>query len=261
VRIAWEALGDGDALLLIHGLGYDRDGWGPALYLLARQFEVVAFDNRGVGRSDRPPGPYTTTAMADDAAAVLDAAGVSRAHVLGTSLGGMIAQDLALRHRERVQSIVLSSTTPGGERAYPTPQVTVDLFAAFAADPSAEQLLRLVENALSPETVSSRPELVEEILRYRLEHAPAPEPWLAQAEAGRTFSSLDALPRLALPCLVTHGTDDNVVDHRNAELLVRALPHAELHLMPKTGHLGFWERASEFAARVSDFLGRHGSTQ
>ena len=96
MKIAWERHGAGPPLLLIHGLGYARWGWEPVVEPLARSFDVILFDNRGIGESDAPAGPYTAAQMAGDALQVLDEAGVERAHVLGTSLGGMVAQELAL---------------------------------------------------------------------------------------------------------------------------------------------------------------------
>lgn len=256
VRLAWDEAGAGEPILLIHGLGYDRRGWGPAPGILAARFRVITFDNRGVGESDAPPGPYTTAEMAADAAAVLDVAGVERAHVVGTSLGGMIAQELGLTYRHRVETLVLSATTPGGDDAFPMPEASVELYAALADDPSPENLRRVVENSLSERTVATRPELVEEILRYRLDHRPGPTAWLAQASAARTFASRTALAALDTPTLLIHGTDDNVVDPRNAELLARAIPDVELVLVPGTGHLGYWERATHFADTVADFLTR-----
>ena len=122
----WAELQGGEpALLLIHGLGYAGSwGWRPVLEPLARSFRVIAFDNRGIGGSDQPPGPYSTRMMAEDAVAVLDEAGVERAHVVGTSLGGMIAQELALAAPERVDRLVLACTTPGGPNSYPMPERT-----------------------------------------------------------------------------------------------------------------------------------------
>jgi 3-oxoadipate enol-lactonase len=260
VRLVWEGVGEGDAVLFIHGLGYDRFGWGPAPAILADRYRIVTFDNRGVGESDAPPGPYSTIEMAADAKAVLDDAGVERAHVVGTSLGGMIAQELALSHPERLHTLVLSATTPGGETAYPMPQRSAGRFAAFAEDASRENLRGLVENSLSDWTVTSRPELVEEIFRYRLDHPPRLDSWLAQGEAGRTFSSLASLPSLKTPTLIIHGTDDNVVDHRNSELLARAIPGAELVLVRRTGHLGFWERPIELAETIAAFFERRATS-
>jgi len=98
VRVAWERRGAGFPLVLVHGLGYARWGWEPVADSLAERFEIVLLDNRGIGESDAPPGPYTVAEMAGDVVRVLDEAGIERAHLVGTSLGGMIAQELALGH-------------------------------------------------------------------------------------------------------------------------------------------------------------------
>src|SRR5205807_3418957 len=141
--------GSGMPLLLIQGLGYGRWSWEPSLPGLAERHRVVYFDNRGIGESDKPAGPYTARAMAGDALQVLDDAGVDRAHVLGASLGGMIAQELAVAAPERVDKLVLCCTTPGGAATVPMPQVTVDLFAEAATLPPEVALRRFIENALS----------------------------------------------------------------------------------------------------------------
>jgi pimeloyl-ACP methyl ester carboxylesterase len=194
--------------------------------------------------------------MATDALAVLDDAGVGRVHLIGTSLGGMVAQELALRNPERVETLVLASTTPGGGDGFPMPKRSVELFSAFANDPSKANLRRIVENSLSALTVATRLELVDEIYRYRLDHRPAIDGWLAQAAAGRAFSSLSIIPRLAMPTLIIHGVDDNVVDHRNAQLLARAITGSQLVLLADTGHLCFWEQPVEFADSVQAFFDR-----
>src|SRR3984893_5630964 len=109
------------------GLGMNATGWWRTVPVLAAAgLRVLTFDNRGVGRSDRPPGPYSTALMADDAVAVLDAAAVQRAHVYGISLGGMIAQEIALRHPDRVVRLVLGATTPGGKAAVPADGLTLE---------------------------------------------------------------------------------------------------------------------------------------
>src|SRR5665811_277984 len=126
-ELVWESHGRGPDLVLIHGLGYARWGWKPLVPLLSEHFRVTAFDNRGIGDSSVPPGPYTAAEMASDAEAVLDAADVTKAHIVGTSLGGMIAQELALTVPERVDHLALMSTTPGAPLGHPMPAVTVDL--------------------------------------------------------------------------------------------------------------------------------------
>jgi 3-oxoadipate enol-lactonase len=254
MRIAWERHGAGPPLLLIHGLGYARWGWEPVLPGLAERFDVLLFDNRGIGESDVPPGPYAVAEMAADAVQVLDEAGVGRAHVVGTSLGGMIAQELALTYPERVDRLVLACTTPGGPRAYPMPQVTADLIAEAATLEPAVALRRFVENALSPTTVAERPEIVERILEHRVATAQDRAAWAAQAAAGASFDAYDRLPGLAAPTLVQTGTNDVVVDPRNSFLLCELLPNRDDAHFPPFGHLFFWETPDGFLHNVITFL-------
>jgi 3-oxoadipate enol-lactonase len=254
VKIAWERHGSGPPLLLIHGLGYARWGWEPVLPGIAERFDVILFDNRGIGESDAPPGPYTVAEMAADAVQVLDEAGVERAHIVGTSLGGMIAQELALSYPGRVDRLVLACTTPGRSVAYPMPEATVALIAEAPALEPAVALRRFVENALAPTTVATRPELVERILAHRLATAQDTAAWSAQAAAGATFDPDERLETLAAPTLVQTGTEDIVVDPRNSELLVWLLLDARLETFSRAGHLFFWEHPDAFVASVASFL-------
>ena len=245
MRIAWERHGAGPPLLLIHGLGYARWGWEPVVEPLARSFEVVLFDNRGIGESDAPPGPYTVAELAADALQVLDEAGLERAHVLGTSLGGMVAQELALAAPERVDKLVLVCTTPGGAGAFPMPERTAKLMQSGAT------LRQFVENALGPEPQDG---LVERILRHREATAQPLEAWTAQASAGAGFDAYDRVAGIAGPTLVLHGTEDGVVDVHNSELLARLVPDGRLELFEGGGHLFFWEQPERFVAVVREFL-------
>jgi pimeloyl-ACP methyl ester carboxylesterase len=254
VRLAYEVRGDGAPVLLVHGLGYGRWGWEPVADSVAEDFLVVLFDNRGIGASDVPRGPYTVRALAEDAVAVLDAAGVERAHVVGTSLGGMVAQELALSFAERVDRLVLACTTPGGLGSYPMPAQTVALMLEAPGLPVEVALRRFVENALAPGTVAERPELVERIYALRLANPLDLAGWQAQAAAGTTFDALARLGAIAAPTLVVTGTDDNVVDPRNSELLARRIRGALLERLPGTGHLFFWEEPERFSRLVTEFL-------
>jgi len=252
VRIAYETRGEGPALLLVHGLGYARWGWGPAVEPLAARFRVVLFDNRGIGESDAPVGPYSAGEMAADAAAVLDAAGVERAHVVGTSLGGMVAQTLALEHPERVERLVLACTTPGGPHAFPFPEQTVRLLAEAAQLEPLVALRRFVENALAPDAPEA---LVEEILALRVANPPDPAGWSAQAGVAAAFDAYDRLGSLDVPTLVLHGSEDGVVDVRNAALLEGLIPGSRVELFQRAGHLFFWEEPQRFVETVTEFLG------
>lgn len=254
MRIAWEVQGSGPPLLLIHGLGYARWGWEPVLPGLAERFSVVLFDNRGIGESEAPPGPYTAAEMAADAIQVLDEAGIERAHVAGTSLGGMIAQELALAYPDRLDRLVLACTTPGGPKAHPMPAVTIALLAEAAKLEPAVALRRFVENALAPETVEARPEIVERIMSHRLATAQDPKAWAAQAAAGMTFDAYDRLGAISARTLVVTGTGDVVVDPRNSGLIHELIPGAAYREFPSCGHLFFWERPAGFVRRIQAFL-------
>lgn len=245
MRIAWERHGHGAPLLLIQGLGYARWGWEPVVPLLAESFDVLVYDNRGIGESDAPPGPYTVAQLAADAVQVLDEAGVERAHVVGTSLGGMVAQELALAHPERVGKLVLVSTTPGGPEAFPMPERTVQLMTGGAT------LRQFVENALAPRADEA---IVERILAHRERTAQPLEAWQAQAAAGAAFDAYDRIGGIRAPTLVLHGTEDAVVDPRNSAHLGRAIPGARVELFPGGGHIFWWEQPEEFARVVTEFL-------
>src|SRR6266571_3994253 len=135
LRIAYELRGRMRRrpwLVLIQGMGLDRFGWEPVLRKLRRRFRLVLVDNRASGLSGRPVGVFAVADMAADIVAVLDAAGIRRAHVMGASLGGMVAQELAVDHPERVDGLVLACTTPGWPSAYPMPQASMRLIAATA---------------------------------------------------------------------------------------------------------------------------------
>lgn len=258
LRIAYEVRGVAvsrrPALLLIQGLGFDRAGWGPAIGSLQRRFRLVLVDNRGSGRSPAA-GSFSVADMAGDALAVLDDAGVGAAHVLGASLGGMIAQELAVRHPDRVNRLVLACTTPGWPFAYPMPLPSVRLIAASRRLAPDETLRRHVENALSASTVADRPELVQRIIdgqpsvSFRDRDA-----WQAQATAGGRYAGSFRQRRIRARTLILHGTADRVVDPRNARLLAGRIEHADLVTFPGLGHLFFWEDPGAFAAAVTTFL-------
>jgi 3-oxoadipate enol-lactonase len=251
VKITWESQGEGAPVLLVHGLGYTRGGWGPLRARLALRYRVISFDNRGIGESDVPPGPYTVEELAADAEQVLDEAGVERAHVVGASLGGFVAQALAGDRPARVDRLVLACTSPGGAGAYPFPEQTVKLFAEAATLEPLVALRLFIENALSP----SAPEaLVDEIYEHRLRHPPHPEGWQSQAGAALTWDAGSRLARITSPTLVVAGTADVVVDPRNSRLLAERIPGARLELIEGAGHNVFWERPQEFAHLVEEFL-------
>lgn len=258
VRIGYEVRDDAGPsapwALLIHGLGYPRQGWGPVVEPLARRLRLLLPDNRGIGDSDVPPGPYTAAEMAADAVAVLEDAGVGSAHVVGTSLGGMIAQELAIECPDRVDRLVLACTTMGGSEAAPMPEVTQRLLAQARDMAPADALRALVANALSPGARERDPSLVEEIVRLRTERPQDPAGWEGQAAAGTTYDGGGRHERITAPALLIHGTEDAVVAPANSALLAEGLADARVEWFDGAGHLLFWEAPERFAEVVADFL-------
>jgi pimeloyl-ACP methyl ester carboxylesterase len=256
LRIAYELHGPvltaRPVLLLIQGLGFDASGWGTAASRLRRRFKLVLIDNRGVGRS--ATGAISVPAMVSDVIAVLDDIGAGAAHVLGASLGGMIAQDLAVRHAERVDRLVLACTTPGWPFAYPMPSATVRLIAASRRLPRDVAARRHVENALSAVTLEQRPELVEQILARQRSAVGEQDTWQGQVAAGAGYVGGLRQRGIRAHTLILHGDADRVVDPRNARLLASRIPQARLVTFPGLGHLFFWEDPDRFADVVTSFL-------
>jgi 3-oxoadipate enol-lactonase len=264
LRIAYELRGTMHRrrpwLVLIQGMGLDRLGWEPVLRKLRRHFRLVLVDNRGVGHSDRPAGSFTVADMAADIVAVLDAAGIYRAHVLGASLGGMVAQELAITHPERVDGLVLACTAPGWPFAYPMPAASVRLIATTARMTAEVARRRHTENALSARTVREHPELVDHLLELQGSRPADADVLPAQAVAGARYVGGLRKARIGARTLVLHGGADRVVTPRNGRLLAGRIPGARLVTFPELGHLLFWEDPDGFADAVASFLLVRGQT-
>jgi 3-oxoadipate enol-lactonase len=241
-------------LVLVQGLGFDGTGWAPVLGTLGRRMRLVLVDNRGSGRSTPTTRGFSVAAMSDDVRAVLDDAGIARAHLLGISLGGMIAQEVAVRHPERIDRLILVSTTPGWPSGYPMPSASLALLASSRRLPPEVALRRNVENALSPRTVAQRPELVDQLVDHERAHLPDLMSWRAQLLAGAGYAGQRRQTRICAPTLVVHGDDDGVVDPRNGALLASRIPGARLVRLPGCGHLCHWEDPHGFSRTVLSFL-------
>jgi 3-oxoadipate enol-lactonase len=254
VALAYDVRGRGSPLVLIQGLGVGRWGWEPVADRLARRFQVITIDNRGIGASDAPPGPYSARVMAEDVLAVLDDAGVGSASVVGTSLGGMVAQDLALAHPSRVDRLVLVATIPGGRLTAPMPLETARLLTWGPLMASEARLRGFVENALGPDTLRRRSEIAERLMAQKLAHPQSEQAWRAQATAGVLFDPRGRQRRITQPTLIVQGTADQVVNPANAELLADLIPDARWQYFDGAGHLLYWDEPKRFARVVTGFL-------
>jgi pimeloyl-ACP methyl ester carboxylesterase len=250
-KIYWDERGQGDPVLLIMGLGYPSDMWHRTRPILDQRYRTLTLDNRGVGRSEMPPGPYGIDLMASDALAVLDAAGVSKAHVFGISMGGMIAQELALRNPDRVRSLILGCTASGGPTAVRAePEVTQLLTARGVMTPeqAAEAAIPYIYD---PSTPRSR---IDEDIAIRRPWFPRPEAYMAQLMGILAWEAYSRLPQIHIPTLVIHGEHDRLVPPGNGQLIAQRIPDAKLVMLPNASHI-FPTDQSEAAHRaILDFL-------
>jgi 3-oxoadipate enol-lactonase len=251
-RIWWEEHGEGDPLLLIMGLGATLQWWNRLTPSLTPRYRTILFDNRGVGKSDVPPGPYSIPLMADDAVAVLDAAGVTSAHVVGLSMGGYIAQELVLRHPGRVRSLVLGCTSCGGRDAVRAAPEIASAMAARAKVPREDAMWGMVPYTFDASTPR---DAVAEDLAMRLRSPVTNDGYFAQFDAIRAWpGSHDRLSRIAAPTLVVHGETDQLVPPENGRILARAIPNARLVMLPHASHIFLTDQLEPARDAILSFL-------
>jgi 3-oxoadipate enol-lactonase len=254
INLAYYVSGRGAPVLMIQGLGGRAADWGSIPERLAPRFEVITFDNRGTGKSDKPDTEYSLEGMADEAVAVLQAAGHQQAHVVGLSMGGMIAQLVALRHPQRVRKLVLLSTTPGGSHTVPpAPAAMAALIPDMTQPP--EQIVRSAMRAITaPGFTEAHPEVLSDIVQTAMS-APTPQFVFARQMAAIMASDRYAdLPTIRVPTLVIHGDADPLVPFANGRTLAERIPGAQLAALHGCGHLAMWEQPQELAQVLLGFL-------
>ena len=259
-RIHYEVEGAGsETLVLIMGLGGHASEWGEDFIgELGRSARVVRMDNRGIGPSETTREAWSMLDMANDARAVLDALGVERAHVLGTSMGGMIAQTLALEHPRRVARLILMSTSCGGSEAIGPADVALALFAPAPQLTLEQQRRRAIGVITGPGFAETHVDLVEHLVQLRLRVPTRGRVFNTQLKAIMESDRSQRIAQLRLPTLVIHGTDDSLVPVGNGKLLASRIPAARLVLLPGCGHLPHLEQPLQCARLVGDFLAAPG---
>jgi pimeloyl-ACP methyl ester carboxylesterase len=254
-QLYYERRGDGEPLLLIQGMSGTHLAWGePFLGALGDGLDLVAYNHRGIGESGPQADAVTIVGLADDAAGVLDALGWESAHVLGVSMGGMVAQELALRHPARVRRLVLGCTYPGGAEArLPEPALVQQLAGAMLSG-DRDQALRAGFAANLSASFAA------EAANWDAFHAmattlPVPVPVImAQMQAVIGHDTSARLSAIERPTLVVHGTDDQMLPVANGELVARLIPGARLELLEGIGHMFWWEQPERSAALVREHV-------
>ena len=257
VDIAHQTEGEGEPLLLIMGIGYARWGWRWLLPHLTDSFRTITLDNRCVGESGCPEDPFTMRDMAADAIGVLDDLDVGSAHVFGVSMGGFIAQEIAIGWPDRVKSLVLGATHLGIGNMVPLSEETQKILSDRSGTPE-EQIRRGMPYSFRPGWVEEHPEEFEEILEYRIPHQPPPEIYRRQLDATLTFDTSRTAVKIAARTLILQGTEDRVVPSGNAKLISDTIPTVKLQMLDGAGHLFFIEEPERIAELIKSFSLRRG---
>ncbi|MEW6146053.1 MAG: alpha/beta fold hydrolase [Thermodesulfobacteriota bacterium] len=275
IDIYYEIHGSGEPVLLIEGLGYSAWMWYKQIPAFSKRYQVILFDNRGAGNTDKPDSEYSIEIMADDASGLLRTLGIGPVHVLGISLGGFIAQELALRHPDLVKSLILVSTNSGpGRHAMKNSQHLNGLFKLWGILPGTfemsgkasvplgfeygitkEDRIRYgLSLAFTPEYYKAHPDEIEKIVAWRLENPQPGYAWSRQLMAGMHFDSSGRAESIHAPTLVINGTEDRIVTPESARGLARIIPDSRYMEIEGSGHLLFIERSDEFNEIVMGFL-------
>jgi 3-oxoadipate enol-lactonase len=255
ISLYYEVAGTGPTVCLINGYRLGSAAW-PSAFIdrLSRRCSVVAFDNRGTGRSSKPAGGYDFANMARDVVGLLDHLRLPLVHLFGFSMGGAIAQHVAIQHPDRLGRLILFGTFCGGIWAEPASHDVFKRLLVTANQTPEEAARQAWPVTYSAEYLVAHADAVEQQMRRELEH---PTPTFVaerQMEAVKQFDTYHDLRKIAAVTLVATGSDDLLVKPRNSQILASRIPNARLELLADLGHRAIWEAPEEIADLVGDFL-------
>jgi pimeloyl-ACP methyl ester carboxylesterase len=257
INMYYEVHGKGEPFVMICGQGGSTQDYAPLIPVYSREFKLLLFDNRGSGQTDAPDIPYTMEMLADDLAGLLDAIGIAKAHISGTSFGGVITQHFALRHPEKVISLILQSTTCGGPGAVPLSPEVIETFTALADIPPEERAREMLKMFITPAYAEKHPDVIQRLFEQMTRHSATPRGMNRGIQASREArSTCDRLREIKAPTLIIAGEADRVVSAENARIMAARIPGAELVIFKDTGHM-LIESAHELNRITLDFLRRH----
>ena len=253
IELYYEIQGAGKPLVLISGIGYSLWQWHRMIPFLEKYFQVIAFDNRGVGQSDKPAGPYSAQMLAADTAGLLDALGIKKAVIVGHSMGGFIAQAMVLGFPQKVEKLILCSTNFGGPRAIPVTPEAIKVLSDVTSDPLTRFKNGLVVST-APGWAEKNPQVLDEWIKWRVANPVDPAPYQAQLAIGLSLIPEAAafeskLHRVKSPTLILFGAHDKVVPPENADLLAKQIAGSKVVIFPEAGHF-FPIEIPEAAARA-----------
>ena len=239
VQIYYELHGDGFPLVMINGLGGHVYTWNPDhIRELSKRFKLVLFDNRGAGRTDLSDKEYSIKLFADDTAGLMNVLGIPRAHVFGISMGGMIAQELVLDYPEKVEKLVLCSTSCGGAKAVQPSMDVVQLLMADRSALSPEEIVRMdIPTILTEDFIRNNPDFVELHIQRTVKAPLSEEAFMRQVSALMSFDTYDKLSKIKAPTLILQGKRDILVPPENGSILAEAIPNAKLVYFENSAHI------------------------
>jgi len=254
IELSYDRAGDGPPLLLIMGMSGTKHHWGePLLADLRRDFEVIAYDHRDCGDSAKTGRPFTIAELAEDAAGLLQELEVDSAHVMGISMGGMVAQELALAHPERVRSFTLGCTYCGGEGSLLSSESVMRRLAeAMSSGDRARAIRTAWEVNVSPSFAADE-DVYSTFLQNGLRYAVPVPVIMEQMRAISGHDTSARLPELRAPTLVVHGTLDEMLPVENGHMIAGLVPGSRLEIIDGVGHLFFWEEPE----RTADLVREH----
>jgi pimeloyl-ACP methyl ester carboxylesterase len=255
LRVAYDDAGTGSPVLMINGIGAPRGAWFLQAPEIAQLFRTITFDNRDVGETGPSPTPdqYDMRRFADDAAGLLDALGIERAHVVGASMGGCIAQEMAISHPERVVSVTIVCSWATVE---PWLRELWEQWEAIFAEQGPLAWSRTTWLWVFTHRWYREPANLAGLLASAAKDplSQTLEMYLRQSHAAKTFEALQRLPGISSPAHVVAGEEDIFTPPRYSQAIAAAIPRAKLSIMPNTGHGMFWEATASFNRLVIDFL-------
>lgn len=255
IQVYYEVHGEGFPLVMIMGLSGNVDWWDPRMVQeLSKNFKMVLFDNRGAGRTDVSNRRYTMKLFADDTAGLMDALGISRAHVFGVSMGGMIAQELVLNYPEKIEKLVLCSTNCGSTKSVPPSEEVLGMLMTDRSALSPEEIVRMAIPLLFTEDfIQKNPEFIELAIQQILKAPISNEVFMHHLNAIMNFDTCDSLSQIRAPTLILHGKWDILVPPENGSILAEAIPNAKLVYFENSAH-GLIEEMEKVIHVLLDFL-------
>jgi 3-oxoadipate enol-lactonase len=253
-QLYYELHGDGEPVVLIPGFGVGMWIWFRQTTALAKNFRVITFDPRGIARSDAGSDFASMGQLALDVESLLRELGIERAHIVGASFGGFVAQEFALRCPEMTMTLSLCCTSFGGSGHVPPSAETLAALASTKGLNSAERVRENLLLAFSPEYVASQREEIERVIQLREANFVPEQVYLHQLQAAMAFDASARVQEIKAPTLVITGDEDIIVPMQNSRNLAARIPHAELQIIKGGSHTFFIEKADEFNRAVIEFI-------